>query len=323
MKRDRANDVPPRPAVAAAAAQLEVFVRVSELQQRVGDGPDTPVWFGLSLQASDPHVVAYFTVDGEPASKARARWGGGKGKPYTPKSTKEAENKIGWLFRQAVGPFIPNSTDAFGVFAAFHCATRQRRDVDNMIKLVLDALNGIAWVDDMQVSEVAGRVARGTADARTEVLIYRTLANPAPTRPCKNCGQHFPHYPSQAAQQFCAAKCGYEYRRKQNQRTCEHCSRQFQKQSGPAKYCSRACASAARSVTLSCEQCGKGFTKARSLATQVKPMCSTECRAAYWRVHRQKAAQGVCASCQGPTSKKSYTRCNACRLSGTTTKAVS
>lgn len=291
-------------------------MRVSELQQQVGAGPDSPVWFGISLQANDPHVVAYFTVDGEPASKARARWDTARGgKPYTPKSTKEAENKIGWLFRKAVGPFKPSATDSFGVFAVFHCGTRQRRDVDNMIKLIMDALNGIAWVDDMQVSEVAGRVSRGVPDARTEVLIYRTLSSPAPTRPCKNCGKPYPHYPSQEGQrQFCNAACGYEYRRKQNQRTCGHCGKHFQKQSEPAKYCSRTCASAAKSVTLSCEQCGEEFTKARSLATRVKPMCSTECGVAYWRNRRQKAAQGVCGSCGGPTSKKSYARCNACRL---------
>jgi len=33
----------------------------------------------------------------------------------------------------------------------------QRPDVDNLIKTVLDGLNGIAWVDDAQVVEVIGR----------------------------------------------------------------------------------------------------------------------------------------------------------------------
>ena len=50
----------------------------------------------------------------------------------------------------------------------------QRPDVDNLIKTVLDGLNGIAWADDAQVIEVSGRKGWG-GKALTHVKITYTL----------------------------------------------------------------------------------------------------------------------------------------------------
>lgn len=117
-------------------------------------------------------VVAQFTVGGEPVSKARARVG--KHGTYTPEKTAAAEEKIGWEFRRAVGPHEPDAEHLYAVTAAFYSATRRRRDVDNMLKLVLDAMNKVAWKDDAQVVEIAARKAICVAgDARTEITLYQ------------------------------------------------------------------------------------------------------------------------------------------------------
>ena len=50
----------------------------------------------------------------------------------------------------------------------------QRPDVDNLIKTVLDGLNGIAWKDDAQVIEVTGRKEWGNFP-ETQVKITYTL----------------------------------------------------------------------------------------------------------------------------------------------------
>ena len=75
---------------------------------------------------------------------------------------------------------------SLGVFAVFFCESFQRRDVDNMLKLILDALNGVVWKDDAQVTEVSGRVARGVSNPRTAVLLYRiNSAGSIPTKACE------------------------------------------------------------------------------------------------------------------------------------------
>jgi Holliday junction resolvase RusA-like endonuclease len=59
---------------------------------------------------------------------------------------------------------------------AFFQGTRARKDIDNMVKLVLDSLNGVAWTDDVQVSVVlARRVYTVKERARTVVRIFATI----------------------------------------------------------------------------------------------------------------------------------------------------
>lgn len=58
-----------------------------------------------------------------------------------------SSSKVGWLAAHASSPRI----DIEIWFAADHLA---RGDVDNIIKPVLDALNGVVYVDDRQVRSV-------------------------------------------------------------------------------------------------------------------------------------------------------------------------
>jgi Holliday junction resolvase RusA-like endonuclease len=45
-----------------------------------------------------------------------------------------------------------------------HYASRVRPDLDNAIKTVLDALTGVAWVDDRQVERLDAKIAVGDRD---------------------------------------------------------------------------------------------------------------------------------------------------------------
>jgi crossover junction endodeoxyribonuclease RusA len=100
-------------------------------------------------------VIADFMVDGEPVSKERARITG-RG-TYTPVKTVAAEARIAWGFRQAAKGWKVDDTSEFIVGMSFFLSTRRRRDIDNMMKLVMDALNGVCWKDDSQVVEAWGR----------------------------------------------------------------------------------------------------------------------------------------------------------------------
>jgi Holliday junction resolvase RusA-like endonuclease len=146
----------------------------SELSETLS-GPDSPVGLALVREMIDLEVVGYITVEGEPASKARARYNAAQRRAYTPEKTLVEQERVAWSFRQAVGPRTINASDGYGVFVVFFCESRQRRDVDNMLKLVMDGLTGVAWVDDKQVTEVSARIVHDVPDPRTELVVYRTI----------------------------------------------------------------------------------------------------------------------------------------------------
>lgn len=114
-------------------------------------------------------VSVTFAVVGEPVSKERPRVVAGR--TFTPAKTKNAEAEVAFTFmRWARGWKLDGS---FKVHCEFHCGTARRRDVDNMLKLVLDALNGVAYDDDAQVVEVSAVKVLRSASPRTIVTIER------------------------------------------------------------------------------------------------------------------------------------------------------
>lgn len=125
-------------------------------------------------------VVAKATMTGEPQGKARPRFGRKRdGSPvtYTPTTTRAAESMIGWQLRCALPHgrgMLGDPNSSFVVIASFYVGGNRKLDVDNALKLLLDAANGIVWKDDRQVHEVHARVLHESIAPRTEVAIYRT-----------------------------------------------------------------------------------------------------------------------------------------------------
>lgn len=105
-----------------------------------------------------------FIIPGQPTAKGRPRMTRG-GHAYTPAKTRnyEAFVKMCFLEKYAqetpiTGPVelkvhaaftIPKSWSKKRKAAADHHTSRP--DLDNIVKAIKDALNGIAWVDDSQV----------------------------------------------------------------------------------------------------------------------------------------------------------------------------
>lgn len=128
----------------------------------------------MLVAGTSPDRVVAFSVSGEPRSKQRprvTRYG-----TYTPKETLEAEAKIlaAWISSEE-----PIFTHQVVIDINFFNATKRRRDIDNMGKLVLDALNTHAFYDDFHVVGLnLKKTFTSKARARTEVTIREVISWP-------------------------------------------------------------------------------------------------------------------------------------------------
>lgn len=116
-----------------------------------------------------------FTIPGEPCGKARPRVvrSGNFSRAYTPEKTVNYENLVkleyqrqcnnayiaeGGIYMHIIARFaIPNSASKRKAQAMLDGAIRptKKPDCDNIIKIVCDALNGIAYKDDAQIISVS------------------------------------------------------------------------------------------------------------------------------------------------------------------------
>lgn len=133
------------------------------------------------LQNGDPpymrKLVAEFTVPGVPHPKERPRFTR-TGRAYTPAATRAAESRVETLFLQGwIEPtwrvecltsraFVELEIDAY-------IPDNKTRDVDNIAKLVQDALNGMAYHDDRQIRRLEVEAVLDRADPRTVVRLYK------------------------------------------------------------------------------------------------------------------------------------------------------
>lgn len=112
-----------------------------------------------------------FTVPGKPQGKARPRFDGRSGRAYTPKNTRAYEETVRACFLRAhrstrlsgeieaviTAQFsVPKNVSNFNRAAMLDGKINptMKPDADNIIKAILDALNGYAYQDDAAVTKV-------------------------------------------------------------------------------------------------------------------------------------------------------------------------
>ena len=112
-----------------------------------------------------------FTIEGEPVGKGRPRHG--KYKTYTPAKTKSVENNIACFYKVNVGHYYEGyvrlKLDLYYSIAKSDSKKKKmmklnnelrpnkKPDIDNVVKLVADALNEVAYKDDTQIIELECR----------------------------------------------------------------------------------------------------------------------------------------------------------------------
>lgn len=125
-------------------------------------------------------MAIVFEVPGEPRGKGRPRFNRQTGITYTDSETRSYEKKIMAYYRQQMNGFrwpdgtfvsvavtavypIPKSATKASVAAIQEgkILPKKKPDIDNILKVVLDSLNGIAYKDDSQVVTVTGQKVYG------------------------------------------------------------------------------------------------------------------------------------------------------------------
>jgi len=99
------------------------------------------------------------TIECPPIPKGRPRMNPRTGRAYTPPRTKMAEDDARWWLRvgmNRIGAAVPFA-GPLAVDLTFIPADNRRVDLDNLVKLIWDAANGVVWVDDCQVIDLHAR----------------------------------------------------------------------------------------------------------------------------------------------------------------------
>src|SRR6185369_15017890 len=144
---------------------------------------------------SDPVVINFA---GEPVAKGRPRFASIGGKPiaYTPTKTRKYEAALQYAARQAMdgrplltGPVmmsvvvslpVPTSWSGKQQKAALagNVMPTKRPDIDNYIKVACDALNGVVFPDDNQITFLtASKIYAEKPNLRIEVAMFGNKTN--------------------------------------------------------------------------------------------------------------------------------------------------
>lgn len=106
------------------------------------------------------------TVLGNPVPKGRPRFG--RGWVHTPKQTRDAEERIRAYARKA--GVRQQLRGSIRLDVAFYRDNERRVDGDNLLKLILDACNGVVWGDDSQIVSMAVLKFVDRENPRTEIF---------------------------------------------------------------------------------------------------------------------------------------------------------
>lgn len=229
-------------------------------------------------------------VQGDPVPASRPRVSS-QGHAYYPKRYTAYRDALTFYLQNTLKPLpleafldptIPEERRRYGVRVFFYRKSKQRSDVDNLLKSVLDGGTGIIWSDDCRVDEVFGKVFRSCDRPRVEILVYE-VKPAAYNKICKQCGQGFDGFPCKGST-FCSAAC-------------------------------LAQAMADRRVKFNCKFCGKEFSVLRCVARQHKVgFCSKPCNLRYWSHQRvmETSAKWKCVECGAQLKRADNKRCGLC-----------
>lgn len=240
------------------------------------------------LRDQDPTRMVYFVHEGDPVSKARARFHRKTGRVYTPQRTQTAQEALAWRFKAAIkdAPWVGN----VAIVAVFYRPNYQRIDADNLMKLVMDAgTEAGVWKDDCQVTHQLAVVELDAQRPRTIVAMCPSVSSldrhPDLEFVCERCQKVFTRTRVSCVGRtikFCSNDCRNVAVPKGEAR-CPKCDTVFSRSMSGQRYCSNVCKYADASR--------------RAIASLQRP-------------------PAVCTKCGTRVSRREYLFCYGCRRKG-------
>lgn len=251
----------------------------------------------IECEDRDPEWSLAFVHLAEPKSKARARvvrGRTGKMTAYTPGETSAAQEHLALSWRMATRG--KTADGCLAIACVFYRPNRQRIDIDNMVKLVLDAgTKARVWYDDSQLVTIVARLELDPARPRTEIALMPSVSSldraMFKTQTCPGCKQ--------------------EFTRKVSATVTIGQHAEYLSKSG---FCSNACAQHARREISSCARVGCDTTFVRARPGQ--RYCSRSCSASQTRAESiasgKRAGPPLCKKCGARVSRREYRQCAKC-----------
>lgn len=78
------------------------------------------------------------------------------------------------------GPWLPSKAQRYRVDVEAYLPDERRRDLDNVAKTILDALNGVLYLDDSQVTTLLVATHVDRERPRVEVTVAEVAREPVP-----------------------------------------------------------------------------------------------------------------------------------------------
>ncbi len=191
----------------------------------------------------------FIFVDGEPRSKARPRFTGAR-EPY--RDDKQRRHAL--LLKQTMSTMVPERIHGnVSIACIFYRSSKMRVDLDNLMKEVFDAANGVIWRDDMQVTACTGILRMDANHPRTAIAVGPHSIGASLDRSdqniaaiCRQCGGGFVwrKYPSsKQIGLFCSTECKNRFGRADLRFlvSCPVCDEPFRRRTGTQSICSNRC----------------------------------------------------------------------------------
>lgn len=119
-----------------------------------------------------------FTIPGPPVPAQRVRKGKKRsGAPvwYLPEPSASYQTHVATIARAAASMVKPSwraDCERFGVELFFYKSDRRHRDIDNLMKNILDACNKVLYVDDSRIVRAYIELDVDRVNPRTHVIVY-------------------------------------------------------------------------------------------------------------------------------------------------------
>lgn len=111
-------------------------------------------------------MAVMLTIPGRPVPCVRMTQRGKFVKPQAQRYLAYKES-VGWIAKVSGAKIITGPVE---VRMIFFFANNKLPDLDNLIKAILDALNGICWIDDRQVVEITAKRTKGETEQAVVIV---------------------------------------------------------------------------------------------------------------------------------------------------------